>query len=288
MKRQTLLRTLLIAGLVTVGALPVVAQTPAGSAQTGNVIFFHPDGFGVNHWGAVRMHSVGPDGRLNWDRLPAAAVYLGHMKDALTGTSHGGATTHAYGIRVQADSFGQDGATRIRQLGGGEGSIAHEAMRRGRWVGLVNSGAAYEPGTAAFVASTERRNSLEEITRLVAESGVQVHLAGGERWYLPTGVQGQFGEGARTDGRNLIDELRVKGYTVVFTREELLALPADATRVWGIFAHNHTFHDVPEEQQRDARRKSLYDVMDLAAKFFETTLAARSGAKARANATRCC
>jgi DNA primase len=37
----------------------------------------------------------------------------------------------------------------------------------------------------------------------------------------------------------------------------------------------------PEEQQRDARRKSLYDVMDLAAKFFETTLAARSGAKAR-------
>ncbi|MDO8876213.1 MAG: DNA primase [Pseudolabrys sp.] len=37
----------------------------------------------------------------------------------------------------------------------------------------------------------------------------------------------------------------------------------------------------PEEQQRDARRKSLYDVMDLAAKFFETTLASRAGAKAR-------
>lgn len=37
----------------------------------------------------------------------------------------------------------------------------------------------------------------------------------------------------------------------------------------------------PEEQQRDARRKSLHDVMDLAAKFFETTLAGRGGAKAR-------
>jgi DNA primase len=36
-----------------------------------------------------------------------------------------------------------------------------------------------------------------------------------------------------------------------------------------------------EDQQRDARRKSLYDVMDLAAKFFETTLAGRAGAKAR-------
>ena len=37
----------------------------------------------------------------------------------------------------------------------------------------------------------------------------------------------------------------------------------------------------PEEQRRDARAKSMYDVMDLAAKFFETTLSGRSGAKAR-------
>jgi DNA primase len=36
-----------------------------------------------------------------------------------------------------------------------------------------------------------------------------------------------------------------------------------------------------EDEQRDARRKTLHDVMDLAAKFFEATLAGRSGAKAR-------
>jgi DNA primase len=36
-----------------------------------------------------------------------------------------------------------------------------------------------------------------------------------------------------------------------------------------------------EDQQRDARRKTLYDIMDLAAKFFESTLASRAGAKAR-------
>jgi DNA primase len=36
-----------------------------------------------------------------------------------------------------------------------------------------------------------------------------------------------------------------------------------------------------EDQQRDARRKTLHDVMDIAAKFFETTLASRTGAKAR-------
>ena len=37
----------------------------------------------------------------------------------------------------------------------------------------------------------------------------------------------------------------------------------------------------PEDERRDARRKTLHDVMELAAKFFEATLAARAGAKAR-------
>ena len=36
-----------------------------------------------------------------------------------------------------------------------------------------------------------------------------------------------------------------------------------------------------EDQQRDARRKTLHDVMEIAAKFFEATLASRVGAKAR-------
>src|SRR5579872_6172072 len=36
-----------------------------------------------------------------------------------------------------------------------------------------------------------------------------------------------------------------------------------------------------EDEQRDARRKTLHDVMELTAKFFEATLASRAGAKAR-------
>src|SRR5512135_265310 len=36
-----------------------------------------------------------------------------------------------------------------------------------------------------------------------------------------------------------------------------------------------------EDEQRDARRKTLHDVMELAATFFQDTLAARAGAKAR-------
>lgn len=244
MNRRSLFASTAALALAT--HLPAQAQAQAQARPT-NVIFFHPDGFGVAAWGAVRMVSVGPDGRTEWDRLPHSAVYLGHMKDGLTGTSHGGATTHAFGVRVQADSFGMDGSARIRSLSGFEGSIAKEALSRGKWVGLVNSGAAYEPGTAAFVASTVRRNSLAEITDLVTQSGVQLHLAGGERWYLPRGTQGRFGEGAREDGLNLIERLRAQGYTIVFTKEELAAVPDGTEKLWGIFAHDHSFNDRNEE-----------------------------------------
>src|SRR3954465_8962001 len=37
----------------------------------------------------------------------------------------------------------------------------------------------------------------------------------------------------------------------------------------------------PEAEAQEHKRKTLYDVMELAAKFFETTLASRLGAKAR-------
>jgi alkaline phosphatase len=240
MNRRRLLASSAALGVVASGEL--VAQPGPAS-----VIFFHVDGFGVNHWNATRMLVAGPDGRIEWDQLPHLAVYSGHMKDGLTGTSNGGATVHAFGVRVVANSFGMDGAAPIRSLSGFEGSIAREALAQGRWVGLVNSGAAYEPGTAAFVASTPRRGARADITRMIVESGVQVHLAGGERWYLPRGVRGRHGEGAREDGLNLVEALRERGYTIVHTRDELAAVPAGTQRLWGIFAHDHSFNDRNEE-----------------------------------------
>ena len=231
---RALLSVLLLCGVLARGAEAQAQE------QTGSVIFFHPDGMGLNHWGAVRMHSVGPDGRLNWDRLPGMAVYLGHMEDSLTASSEGGATTHAYGVRANSNAYGMPSRPRA--------SLAWQAMQAGRWVGLVNSGSAIEPGTGAHIASVARRSDRDETVAQLVESGIHVHLAGGERWYLPRGVQGRFGEGRRLDGRNLVQELRAKGYTIVYTAAELKALPADATRVWGIFAFEHTFNDAGEEQ----------------------------------------
>src|SRR3972149_8504475 len=76
---------------------------------TGNVIFFHPDGTALAGWNAIRVLYYGPDGELNWDRLSQIGLYQGHTKNTLTSSSEGGATIHAYGVKVPMQSYGMNG-----------------------------------------------------------------------------------------------------------------------------------------------------------------------------------
>jgi alkaline phosphatase len=218
--------------------------------KTGSVIFFHIDGAGMAQWQMARMLIAGPDGEINWDRIPHMAVYRGHQEDTLTTSSNAAATAHAYGVKVPYDAYGTDGISDQPPVApnGKRRSIMQEAQARGIAVGLVNTGGVTEPGTACFVASVHERDEGHEIAAQVAASGVDVILMGGEEWFLPEGSQGRHGVGRRKDGRNLIEEARGAGYKVVFTREELAALPDNAGKVLGLFALEDTFNDEPEEQ----------------------------------------
>ncbi|BCP66608.1 alkaline phosphatase [Thermus thermophilus] len=171
---------------------------------TGNVIFFHPDGSGLNHWAAARLYFKGPDGLLNWDRLRYMAVYRGHMNNTLTGTSNGGATTHAFGYKVDGlGSFGKDGDGNlnpptdraIRSLSDYPGSIMREAANAGIPVGIVNDGHIAEPGTGAFLAEVGNRDNWQEITRqiIMGRPGMKdtapwVVMGGGEADTRPKGA----------------------------------------------------------------------------------------------------
>lgn len=243
-----------LAGLMLSGAGSVAAQ------ETGNVIFFHPDGTGVNHWLAARMHLVGPDGALNWDKLPALGVYTGHMADRVTGTSHGGATVHAYGVKVVADSFGMNGTAPLTAASGADMSVAQEAIAAGKSVALVQTGHIAEPGTAVFVASNESRRNAAEIAAAVIQSGAQVIMAGGERFLLPRGTDGRHGPGARRDGLDLIAQADALGYTIVYTRDDLLALDlAEVDKLLGVFAHTHTFNDQARERNLIEGKPTYWD-----------------------------
>lgn len=258
-------------GLLLAGCGPSLPskKTPT----TGNVIFFHIDGVGVAHWQMARMMIAGPDGEITWDRLPEMAVYRGHQENTLTTSSNAAATAHAYGVKVPYDAFGTDGKSDLPPMApsGRRLSIMQEAKERGVAVAVVNSGSAVEPGTACFLSSVHSRADDAEIVARQLESGADVILAGGEEWYLPEGVKGAHGEGQRRDGRNLIEEAKVAGYRVVFTREELAALPDNAGKVLGIFATKHTFNDGSDQ---DLLQKNLPAYNPQAPTIAEMTLAA--------------
>ncbi|MGF1480786.1 MAG: alkaline phosphatase [Cyanophyceae cyanobacterium] len=233
-------------------------EAPEPTADTGNVIFIHPDGTSPSHYAAARFASVGTDGRLNWDQMSDAGVYLGHIDDRLVATSNAGAVVHAYGVKPFAGSYGFDapiaeGGEEIVSLSGKPITIMQEAQEAGKAVGVINSGFIAEPGTGVFLADADDRGQTEEITAEILDSGAEVILGAGETDYLPEGTVGVFGEeGTRTDGRNLIEEAEAAGYTVVFTREELMAVdPAQTERLLGIFAASDTYNDTFEDNLRD-------------------------------------
>ncbi len=236
----------LVAGCFVAGC---GAPRPAApEAKTGSVIFYHVDGTGIAHWQMARMLLDGPDGEIHWDRLPHTAVYRGHAEDVLTPSSNAGATMHAYGVKAPHRAFGTDTEGQPPLAPSGQRrSIMQEAQARGIAVGLVNSGSATEPGTAVFVTSVDARDAGEEIVSQVVASGAEVLFGGGEKWFLPAGLEGRHGKGERTDGRNLVQEAEAAGYRVVYTREEMFALPDDAGKVLGIFAWEDTFNDETEE-----------------------------------------
>jgi len=256
----------LIAGIVLAG--------PAFAG--GNVIFLHPDGAGVAAWQAARMSLRGPDGDLNWDALPAVAVYRGHLGDNLTATSNGGATAHAYGIKPPAASFGADPQTGkpLVSASGFQGSLLMEALAAGIRCGVVNSGSIIEPGTAVFATAARKRNDYEAIAAGVVRSGADVILSGGEEWLLPEGTAGRHVKsGRRKDGLNLVAWAEKAGFTIVYNLDELAAVPASTKKLLGIFATAHTFNDQPASELH-AAGKPLYapgapTLADMTAKALE-------------------
>jgi alkaline phosphatase len=216
------------------------------------VIFVHPDGTSATAWAVLRLLDMGPDGNLNWDKMDELGVYRGHLKNSIASTSHGGATVHAYGVKAAHQNYGTSSVWPVTSRSGKDYSIMVEAKKAGLSVGTINSGQIAEPGTGVFLASSHARAATDLITKQIVESGAEIIMAGGEERMLPKGTVGRHGvDGVRKDGLNLIDTAEQLGYTLVYTRDELKALPDDTDKVLGLFSAGHTFNQDTEEALRE-------------------------------------
>ncbi len=228
--------------------LSIFSQT-----KTGNVIFIHPDGTGLADWNALRMLTVGPDRDINWDKLSNIGLYQGHIRNRATASSNAGATIHAYGVKADVDAFGMVDSEIPVSRSGKRMSIMQEAMKKGIYTGIINSGTIVEPGSAVFVSSNLKRSNYDQITKDVVQSGVDLIFSGGEDWMLPEGTKGRFVEsGKRKDGLNLIEWAKQNDYNVVYTKDDLLNAALYENKILGVFAAINTFNDRTEEDLKAA------------------------------------
>jgi alkaline phosphatase len=157
MKKNLIRSFLFILCTVSILLTNACSNQSQPDAETGNVIFIHPDGTALAGWNAVRVLHYGPDGELNWDRLSNIGLYQGHTTNTLTASSEAGATIHSYGVKVELLSYGMDGDKPLTSRSGSNLSIMMEAKSKGINIGIINSGKIVEPGSGVFVASDVSR-----------------------------------------------------------------------------------------------------------------------------------
>lgn len=237
-RRASRIRRFTSTGIVLLLAISLFALTacqpraegdrlPAGlKGRTRNIILFIGDGMSVAAVSAARLRKGGAEGTLHMDRMPVAGFVRTTAADSVITDSAASATAMASGFKTNNGVIGMtpDGRKVLSVLKG--------AMERGMASGLVATSSITHATPAPFASHVPSRTMHERIAEDLLETGVDVLLGGGRRFFLPRTQEG----GRRDDGRNLLEEARAAGYDVCLTPEE--AQQAGSRKILGLFADN--------------------------------------------------
>ncbi len=179
------------------------------------------DGLGFASLAAGHLAAVGPDGRLELERMPISALVSTHTSDDLVTMSEAAATALATGHKTRNGRVGSGPeAEPLRTL-------VEAARAQGLATGLVTTYEIVDATPASFAAHVAQRERLQDIAAQLVESGVDVMLGAGRRHFLPPP------QGDRHDGADLLARARRLGYHVVASEDELERAPAG--RLLGLF-----------------------------------------------------
>jgi len=210
-----------------------------------NVILFIGDGMGLSHIAVTRIHLLGPEGRLNIERMPVTGLVNTHSLNNLVTDSAAGGTALATGFKTHNDmvSFYPD-QTKLP-------TILEGVMREGLHTGLVATSAITHSTPACFAAHTIYRGEQSSVAIQFIEKKVNVLLGGGKEYFIPKSLAGS----KRTDEIDLIRQAKAKGYSVVETREELQTVRGDY--VLGLFQLGHLRSTPPEPTLAELTAKAI-------------------------------
>lgn len=182
----------------------VSVDSPAGDAEVRNVIFLIGDGMGLEQ---VSCAWVLNRGKLNLDNMSYTGISRTYSTSSLITDSAAGGTALACGQKTANSKVGED------PHGEPIYSMLMNAQQLGKKTGVVVTCHLADATPADFCCHSFDRYYYDEIIADYAESGVD-YIAGGGRDY--------FGP-KREDSRDIVEEMKAKGYNYAATEEELMA-----------------------------------------------------------------
>ncbi len=174
-------------------SVPATPNTTT-TAKPKNVILLIGDGMGLPQiTGAMYMN----DNKTVFERFKNIGFHKSHSADNLVTDSAAGATAFASGIKTNNGSLGMDPQKKSVP------TILEIAEKKGMATGLVVTCSITHATPAAFIAHVESRENVEAIALSFLDTPIDLFIGGGEKAFTE-----------RKDGRNLVNELTAKGYSI--------------------------------------------------------------------------
>ena len=214
------------------------------------VILFVTDGLTPSNLAAARLFAGGSDFRFGMESMPHMALASPRAKDYAVADAAAAATSIATGQEVNRGSLALSPGGQPLE------TILQAARQKGRATGLVSDTPLTDATAAAFFARASDARDPSSIALQLLEDGMpDVMLGGGSAQLVP-----QEQGGARRDGRDLLLELRQRGFDVVRTKSELESTPGwRAPQLFGVFAEGGLAF--AEDQTRYPTQPRLADLV---------------------------
>jgi alkaline phosphatase len=203
-------------------------QTPK---KAKNIILMIGDGMGITQI-TSGLYSNG--NYLNLERFNDIGLHKNYSSDALITDSAAGATAFACGKKTYNGAIGVDPDTIAIE------TILEEAEMKNLKTGLVATSTIIHATPASFIAHNRARGNYEEIALDYLKTDTEIFIGGGQKSF----------ERREMDARNLSEELRTKGYTVIsFVDKEIDEI--DMTNVEKLMYYTADGSPLPVSQGRD-------------------------------------
>ena len=238
------------------------SPAPPSERAPRNLILFIADGAGPAHFAIARELAAhtGLREELHLDPHQTGSVRTASARERIT-DSAASATAFATGFKTGNGALAVDTLQRPLR------TILEEAEARGMATGLVSTSRVTHATPAAFAAHVPNRNMESEIAAQMLEAGVEALLGGGRRFFLPEALGG-----ARSDGRDLLQEASALGYRTVGDMEALEA--AGDGPLLGLFADSHMPYEIDAAQGAAAR---VPDIVRMTQKALEILQGSETG-----------